>query len=41
MPSVLVKLSFSKLYDSKVSVLHPFDNMATINWVKNMSKTGR
>ena len=36
-----VKLSFRNLCDSKLSGLHPFDNMAIIHWVKNRSKTER
>ena len=33
-PQILVKLSFSELYDSKLSDLHPFDNMTITHWVK-------
>ena len=29
-PQVLVKLSFKELYDSKLSGLHTFDNMAIL-----------
>ena len=38
---IFVKLSFRELCDSKLSGLHPFDNMAIIHWVKNWSKTER
>ena len=30
-PQIFVKLSFRELYDSKLSGLHPFDNMAIIH----------
>ena len=30
-PQIFVKLSFGKLCNSKLSGLHPFDNMAIIN----------
>ena len=30
-PQIFVKLSFKELCDSKLSGLHPFDNMAIIN----------
>ena len=33
-PWVFVKLSFRDLRASKLSGLHPFDNMAIIHWVK-------
>ena len=38
-PQVFVKLSFRELCDSKLSGLHPFDNITLINWVKNRSET--
>ena len=34
---IFVKLSFREMSDSKLSQLHPFDNMAKIHWVKNRS----
>ena len=37
---ILVKLSFRELCDSRLSALHPFDNMV-ISWVKNKSKIER
>ena len=40
-PQILVKLSFRELCGSKLSGLHPFDNMVIIHWVKNLSKTER
>ena len=40
-PRKFKKLSFRELYNSKLSSLHPFDNMATDHWVKNRSKTER
>ena len=33
-PQIFVKLGFRELCDSKLSGLHPFDNMAIIHWVK-------
>ena len=33
-PRILVKPSFRELCDSKLSSLHPFDNMAIIHCVK-------
>ena len=33
-PQIFVKLSFRELYDSKLSGLHPFDNVAIIHRVK-------
>ena len=38
-PQIFTKLSFRGMCDSKLSGLHPFDNMAIIYWVKNKSKT--
>ena len=35
------KLSFRELCDSEFSSLCPFDNMAIIHSIKNMSKTER
>ena len=35
------KLHFRELCDSKLSGLHPFDNMVIIHWVINRSKTER
>ena len=35
---ILVKLSFRELGGSKLSGLHPFDNMATIHCVKKYVK---
>ena len=40
-PWIFVKLSFRELCDSKLSSLHPFDNIAIIHWIKNRSKTER
>ena len=40
-PQILVKLSFRELSDSKLSGLHPFDNMAIIHQVKNSLKIVR
>ena len=40
-PPIFVKLSFREMCDSKLSGLHPFDNMAIIYLVKNMSKKER
>ena len=40
-PQIFVKLRFRELCDSKLSGLHPFDNMAMIHEVKNWSKTER
>ena len=40
-PQIFLRLSFRELCYSKVSSLHPFDNMAIIHWVKNASKTER
>ena len=34
-PKVFVKLSYRELWDSNLSGLHHFDNMAIIHWVKN------
>ena len=34
-PWIFVKLSFRELYGSKLSGLHPLDNMVIIHWVKN------
>ena len=39
-PQILVKLSFRELCDSKLSGLHPFDNIV-ISWVKNKLKIER
>ena len=33
-PWIFIKLSFTESCGSKSSVLHPFDKMATIHWVK-------
>ena len=38
-PWIFVKLSFRELCGSKLSGLHPFDNMAIIHWVENRLKT--
>ena len=38
-PRIFVKLSFREMSHSKLSGLHPFDNMAVINKIKNRSKT--
>ena len=38
---ILVKTSFRELCDSKLSGLHPFDNMTIIHLVKNKLKTER
>ena len=38
---IFVKPSFSELSYSKLSGLHPFDNIAIIHWVKNRLKTER
>ena len=38
-PRIFIKLSFRELCGSKLSGLHPFDNMAIIHLVKNMLKT--
>ena len=35
------KLSFRELCDSEFSSLYPFNNMAIIHSIKNMSKTER
>ena len=40
-PQIFVNLSFIELFDSKLSGLHPFDNMTIIHWVKNRSETKR
>ena len=40
-PWIFVKLSFRELCGSKLSGLHPFDNMVIIHWVKNRLKTER
>ena len=40
-PQTFIKLSFRELCDSKLSSLHPFDNMAIIHWNKNRLKTER
>ena len=34
-PQIFVKLNFSELWDSKLSGLHPFDNMAIFHCIKN------
>ena len=33
---IFVKLSFRELCNLKLSGLHPFDNMAIINWAKEI-----
>ena len=33
---IFVKLSFRELCDSKISGLHPFDNIAIVHWVKKV-----
>ena len=38
---IFTKLSFRELCDSKLSGLHPFDDMAINHWIKNWSKKGR
>ena len=40
-PQIFVNLNFIEFFDSKLSGLHPFDNMAIIHWVKNRSETKR
>ena len=40
-PQIFVNLSFIELFDSKLSGVRPFDNMAIIHWVKNRSETKR
>ena len=40
-PQIFAKLSFRELCDSKLSGLHPFDNMVIIHRVKTRSKTKR
>ena len=40
-PRIFVKLSFRELCGSKLSDLHPFDNMAIIHCVKIRLKTER
>ena len=40
-PRIFVKLNFRELCGSKLSDLHPFDNMAIIRWIKNRLKTER
>ena len=37
-PEIFLKLSFRELCDSKLSCLHPFDNMVTIHWVEICQK---
>ena len=41
MPRIFAKLNFRELCDTKLSALHPFDNIAIIHSVKNRSKTER
>ena len=38
---IFVKLSFMEFFDSELSGLNPFDNLAIIHWVKNRLKTER
>ena len=38
-PQIFIKLSFTELCGSKLSDLHPFDNIAIIHLVKNRLKT--
>ena len=38
---IFVKLNSRELHDSKLCGLHPFDDMAIINWVKDRSQTER
>ena len=40
-PVIFVKLRFREVYGSKLSGLHPFDNIAIIHWVKTRLKTER
>ena len=40
-PQIFIKLTFRELCNSKLSGLHPLDNMTLIHWVKNRSKTER
>ena len=40
-PQIFVKLSFRELCGSKLSGLHPFDNMAIIHCIKKGLKTER
>ena len=40
-PQIFVKLNLRELCDSKLSGLHPFDNMLIIHQLKNNSKTER
>ena len=40
-PQIFVKLSFGELCGSKLSGLHPFDNIIIIHSVKNRLKAGR
>ena len=40
-PQIFINVSFREIGDSKLSGLHPFDNMAIIHWIKNRSKTER
>ena len=38
-PQIFIKPNFRELCESKISGVHPFDNMDTIHWLKNGSKT--
>ena len=38
-PQIFIKLSFRELCGSKLSGLHPFDNITIIHLVKNMVET--
>ena len=38
---IFIKLSFGELCGSKLSGLHPFDNMVIMHSVKNRLKAGR
>ena len=38
-PRIFIKLCFTELCDSKLSGLHPFDNVAIVHLVKNRLKT--
>ena len=40
-PQIFVKISFRELCGSKLSGLHPFDNMVIIHLVKNRLKNGK
>ena len=41
MPLIFVKQSYRESCDSKLSGLHPSDNMVIIHWVKSKSKIER